>query len=105
MKALLNTLLIAFAVTTASFNAAQAGPKEPRKVAAFQSGIHTTADGKLQVAVQKETTSAVLVTLINQKGEAVFSQRMSKRQQALRFRFDVGNLPDGVSLPPIVSQF
>ena len=96
MKALFNTLLVAFALTAASFNTVQADPTKPKKAAAFQTGIHTTAEGKLQVAVQKETTSAVLVRLLDEKGNAVFSQQISKRQDAVRLRLDVSNLPDGM---------
>ena len=94
MKALFTTLLIALTLT--SFNTAQADTNKPKKAAAFQTGIHTTAEGKLQVAVQKETTSAVLVRLLDEKGNAVFSQQISKRQDAVRLRLDISNLPDGV---------
>ncbi|GAB3279518.1 hypothetical protein GCM10027347_54290 [Larkinella harenae] len=96
MKALISTLLVAFALTAASFNAVNANPKEPKKAAAFQTGIYTTTEGKLQVAVQKETTSPVLVQLRNAKGEPVFAQRIGKNQGAVRYRLDMSNLPDGV---------
>ncbi|RAJ89869.1 hypothetical protein LX87_05638 [Larkinella arboricola] len=96
MKALFNTLLVALTLTAASFNTVQAGPNKPKKAAAFQTGIHTTAEGKLQVAVQKETTSAVVVRLLNANGEEVFAQQIGKRQEAVRLRMDVSNLPDGV---------
>ncbi|GAB3284706.1 hypothetical protein GCM10027347_61740 [Larkinella harenae] len=96
MKALFNTLLLALTLTATTFNAATANPKEPKKAAAFQSAMYTTTEGKLQVAVQKETTSPLLVQLLDQKGNAVFSQKIGKRQDAVRYRFDVSNLPDGV---------
>ncbi|RAJ90892.1 putative secreted protein (Por secretion system target) [Larkinella arboricola] len=96
MKAILNTLLVALTLTAASFNVAQADPNKPKKAAAFQSGIHTTAEGKLQVAVQKETSSAVVVQLLNANGQEVFAQQIGKRQEAVRLRMDVSNLPDGV---------
>jgi len=105
MKALFNTLLVAFALTAASFNTVQADPTKPKKAAAFQTGIHTTAEGKLQVAVQKETTSAVMVRLLDEKGNAVFSQQISKRQDAVRLRLDVSNLPDGwPSTKPVINN-
>ncbi|GAB3314538.1 hypothetical protein GCM10027299_02760 [Larkinella ripae] len=96
MKTIFNTLLVALTLTAASFNAAVASPKEPKKAAAFQSGIFTTIDGKLQIAVQKETTSTVMVQLLDQKGNAVYYQKIGKRQDAIRYKFDVSNLPDGV---------
>lgn len=96
MKTIFNTLLVALTLTAASFNTVQADPNRPKKAAAFQTGIYTTTEGKLQVAVQKEATSPVLVHLVNAKGEHVFSQRMSKRQEAIRLRLDMRDLPDGV---------
>ncbi|MFD1140952.1 T9SS type A sorting domain-containing protein [Larkinella insperata] len=96
MKALINTLLVALTLTAASFNTANADTNKPKKAAAFQSGIHTTADGKLQVAVQKENTSPVVVNLLDEKGNTIFSQQIGKRQEAVRLRMDVSNLPDGV---------
>ncbi|GAB3280673.1 hypothetical protein GCM10027347_55970 [Larkinella harenae] len=96
MKTLINTLLVALTLTAATFNPASATPKEPKKAAAFQSAMYTTTEGKLQVAVQKETTSPVLIQLLDQKGNAVFSQKIGKRQDAVRYRFDVSYLPDGV---------
>ncbi|MGA0557380.1 T9SS type A sorting domain-containing protein [Larkinella sp. VNQ87] len=96
MKALFNTLLVALTVTAASFNVANAEINKPKKAAAFQSGLYTTVDGKLQIAVQKETTSPVLVRLLDQKGKALFVQQIGKRQDAVRLRLDVSNLPDGV---------
>lgn len=96
MKALINTLLVALTLTAASLNVANADTNKPKKAAAFQTGIYTTLDGKLQVAVQKETTSPVVVNLLDEKGNTVFSQQIGKRQEAVRLRMDVSNLPDGV---------
>ncbi|RAJ94532.1 putative secreted protein (Por secretion system target) [Larkinella arboricola] len=100
MKALFNTLLVALTVAFTSFTAAQAENHkpigQPKKVAAFQSGMYTTQEGKLQVAVNKETGSAVMVRLVNQAGKEVFAQSIGKRQQAVRLRLDVSNLPDGI---------
>lgn len=96
MKTIFNTLLVALTLTAVSFNAANADTKEPKKAAAYQSSMYTTTEGKLQIAVKKETTSPVLVQLLDQKSTAVFAQQISKRQNAARFRLDVSNLPDGV---------
>ena len=93
MKALFTTLLIALTLT--SFNTAQADTNKPKKAAAFQTGISMTADGKLQIAVQKETTSPVLVRLVNVDGNEVFSQQIGKRQQVVRLRLDISTLTDG----------
>ncbi|GAB3318341.1 hypothetical protein GCM10027299_09730 [Larkinella ripae] len=96
MKIIFNTLLVALTLTAASFNAANASPKEPKKAAAFQSGLYTTIDGKLQIAVNKEVGNAVMVRLLDAKGKEVFVQQIGKRQQAVRLRLDVSDLPDGI---------
>ncbi|RAJ89874.1 hypothetical protein LX87_05643 [Larkinella arboricola] len=44
--------LVALTLTADSFNSAQADPNKPKKVAAFQSGIHTTAEGKRRNVVR-----------------------------------------------------
>ncbi|MFD1139895.1 T9SS type A sorting domain-containing protein [Larkinella insperata] len=96
MKAIVNTLLVALTLTVTSFSTTQADTRKPKQAAAFQSGMHTTAEGKVQIAVQKETTGAVTVRLINAEGREVFVQPIGKRQQAVRLRLDVSSLPDGI---------
>ena len=96
MKALFNTLLVAFALTAVSVNAAQADPNQPKKAAAFQSSMYTNVAGKLQIAVQKETGGNVVVRLVDKAGKEVFVQQVGKRQQAARLSLDVSALPDGV---------
>ena len=100
MKALFNTLLVALTLAFTSFWGAQAESHKPigkpRKVAAFQTGIYTTAEGKLQIAVNKETGSPVMVRLCTRDGKEVFVQSLGKRQQAVRLRLDVKGLADGV---------
>ncbi|MGA0555855.1 T9SS type A sorting domain-containing protein [Larkinella sp. VNQ87] len=100
MKTLVNTLFVAFALTFASFTVSQADINSPagrpKKVAAFQTGMYTTTEGKLHVALQKEAGGSVVVRLTNQKGDALFVQEYGKREQAARLRLDVSDLPDGV---------
>ncbi|RAJ90093.1 hypothetical protein LX87_05522 [Larkinella arboricola] len=58
--------------------------------------MHTTTEGKVQIAVQKETTSPVTVRLINAERKEIFIRPIGKRQQAVQLRPDVSDLPDGV---------
>ncbi|MGA0560359.1 hypothetical protein ACO2Q8_27090 [Larkinella sp. VNQ87] len=100
MKTILNVLLVVFTLTLACVSVSQADPHKPigrpKKVAAFQSGIYTTAEGKLQIALDKENGGTVLVQLTDEAGNELFAQKFHKRRQVVRLRLDVRDLPDGV---------
>ncbi|KAA9347221.1 T9SS type A sorting domain-containing protein [Larkinella humicola] len=100
MKTLIKSLLVAFTLTTVSFSAAVADPnqpaRQPKKATAFQSSLYTNVEGKLQIAVKKETGGNVVVRLTNPAGKEFFVQQFGKRQQAARLSLDVSALPDGV---------
>ncbi|GAB3904559.1 hypothetical protein GCM10028803_34160 [Larkinella knui] len=99
MKTLLKSLLVAFTLTVVTFSVSQAAsnkPIRPTKVAAFQTALFTTAEGKLQIAVDKETGGAVVVRLRNTAGTDLFVQQVGKRHQTARMRLDISALPDGL---------
>ena len=98
MKALINPLVVAFALTVAMFSAsfANANPgKNPVTVAKFQTSMYTTTEGKLQISVEKEATGAVDIQFVNAQGKVLFTQRMTKREKMARLRLTVSDLPDG----------
>jgi hypothetical protein len=98
MKTLLTTLLIAASLTVTSFSATQAenGPAcKPTQVAAYQSSIYTTAAGKLNIALDKQTGGAIDIRLVNQAGKAVYDQPIGKHQTTARLRLDLSELSDG----------
>ena len=96
MKTLIKSLLIAFTLTAVTFSASLADPNQPKKATAFQSSMYTNVEGKLQIAVKKETGGSVEVRLTNSAGKAFFVQQLGKRQEAARLSLDVSALPDGV---------
>lgn len=99
MKTLIKPLLIAFSLFVLTGSAALAGtvtsPNRPKAVATYQSGIFTTAEGKLQIALNKQTGGWVDIRLTNAAGKVLFVQQVSKHQTEARLRLDVSNLPDG----------
>ncbi|MFC5410270.1 T9SS type A sorting domain-containing protein [Larkinella bovis] len=99
MKTLVKSLLVAFTLTFVGFTAAQADINkpihQPKKAAAFQSGMYTTTQGKLHIAVDKETGGTVVIRLTDQTGKEVFTQSIAKNRPTARVRLDVSNLPDG----------
>lgn len=98
MKTLLTTLFIAASLTVTSISATQAknGPaRKPAQVASYQSGLYTTAEGKLSVALDKQTGGTIDIRLLNQEGKSLYDQQIGKNQTSARLRLDLSELPDG----------
>ncbi|AKD57030.1 T9SS type A sorting domain-containing protein [Spirosoma radiotolerans] len=98
MKALINPLVIAFALTLATFSASLANTNpggRPAPVASYKTGMYTTAEGKLQIAVDKEATGVVDIQLVNAAGKVLFTQRVAKKETIARLRLTLSDLPDG----------
>ncbi|MBC3787914.1 T9SS type A sorting domain-containing protein [Spirosoma utsteinense] len=96
MKTLLTSLLIAASLTSFSATHAENGPaRKPAQVASYQSGMYTTADGKLNIALDKQAGGTVDVRLINQEGKVLYDQQVGKHQTTARLRLDLSELPDG----------
>ncbi|WP_234733914.1 T9SS type A sorting domain-containing protein [Tellurirhabdus bombi] len=96
MKSLITSLLLAFAVTTASVAADNTtkpnGPaKASLKTAVFS---NPTAD-KLHVIVDKSQGYTAKIRLINAKGHTLYVQNLAKKEQIAHTKFDVSNLADG----------
>ncbi len=99
MKTLLNSLLVAFTLTliTVSASFAEANPgKRATSVATYKTGIYTNMAGKLNIALDKETTGAVDIKLKNTNGKVLFAQHLTKKEKTARLSLDMDQLPDGV---------
>jgi len=102
MKALIKPLLVAFSLTlvslSTSFADTTASPSkaDTAVAAAYKSGLYTNAEGKLNIAVEKETNGTVEIRMTNSAGKELFAQRVGKRQKMARLRIDVSALPDGI---------
>ncbi|WP_080238600.1 hypothetical protein [Spirosoma rigui] len=98
MKTLVKSLLVAFTLTAVTFSASWATTNpgtRPSAVAAYKTGIYTTVSGKLHVSLDKETTGAVDIKLMNQDGTVLFAQRLTKKEKVARLSFNLNELPDG----------
>lgn len=99
MKSLIKPLLIALTVSLISVSSSLAGHKSgDRQIApvAYKTGIYTTAEGKLNIAVEKEKGGAVDIRLTNAKGHLLFAQRIGRNEKNSRMRLDVSQLQDGM---------
>ncbi len=65
-------------------------------VAAYKTSIYSSADGRLNIALDKEAGGAVVIRLTNNAGKELFAERVGKNEKATRLRLDVSVLPDGV---------
>ncbi|GAB3925974.1 T9SS type A sorting domain-containing protein [Larkinella terrae] len=99
MKTLIKSLLVAVSLTVVSSSFAAAKPigrpKTEPVVAAYQSSLYTDAQGKLRIAIDKETGGTVEVRLVNSEGKEVFVQEVGKRRKTARMHLDISALPDG----------
>lgn len=98
MKTLLTPLFVAASLIVASFSTAHAESdpaRRPSQAASYQSGLYTTAEGKLSIALDKQTGGTVAVRFVNQTGQVLFDQQIGKRQTTARLRLDLSDLPDG----------
>ena len=100
MKTLFKSLLVAFTLTALTVSASLAETNKPvgkpKNLAAFQSSLYTTTEGKVQIALKKETNGTVVIRLTNSAGKEFFVQQIGKRREAARLRLDVSSLPDGI---------
>ncbi|WP_077919791.1 hypothetical protein [Spirosoma sp. 209] len=98
MKTLIKPLLVAFSLIlislTVSLAAGNPG-RRPARIATFQSGVYITAEGKVKVALDKQTGGAVTLRLMTAAGQELFAQQVGKNQTMTRMQLDVSNLPDG----------
>ena len=89
MKTLLKPLLLSFTLSLVTLSAtlADRNPGNRTSTAAtFKTGIYTTAEGKLQIGLEKETGGAVDIKLKNADGKVFFTQHLSKKERAVRLR-------------------
>ncbi|QIP17294.1 hypothetical protein G8759_33955 [Spirosoma aureum] len=98
MKTLIKPLLVAFTLSLVTFSASLADVNpgsRPAAVAAYKTGIYSTMEGKLQIALDKETGGAVDIRLKNADGKVLFYQRVGKNEKTSRIRLNLNELQDG----------
>ncbi len=101
MKTLIQPLLVALSFSLVTVTTSLAAtpstdrPTRPAVTAAYKTSIYTTAEGKLNIALDKETGGTVIVRLTNSLGKEFFAKRIGKHEKVARLRLDVSGLPDG----------
>ncbi|ADB40753.1 hypothetical protein [Spirosoma linguale] len=99
MKTLIKSfaLALSFAVVTSAATFSEAKPiGRPTHVASYQSAMYTSVDGKLNIALDKQTGGAVDILMKGADGKVLFTQRVGKNESKFRTRLNLSELPDGV---------
>ena len=106
MKSLIKPLLIAlsFSVATAATTTLDAKPiGRPTGVATYKTGIYTSANGKLNIALDKQVGGPVNVQLKTVDGTVLYSQYVGKNERTYRKRLDLNELTDGTYVVEITN--
>ncbi|MBU1820207.1 MAG: hypothetical protein KKG00_01680 [Bacteroidetes bacterium] len=102
MKTSIKTLLAALALST---TVAFAGPgSEAKKPVSFATGIYASKDGALNVSIDKKAPAYASLSIVDEKGEVLVRESLSRKQRSASYRFDMNNLPDGTYTVAIVSK-
>ncbi|GAB4027530.1 hypothetical protein [Spirosoma koreense] len=99
MKTLIKSLAFALslAVVTSAATFAETNPGGRTTTAtAYKTGIYTSIDGKLHIALDKEVGGSVDIRLKSATGEVVYNQHVGKNDSKFRTRLNMNELPDGV---------
>ncbi|QIP12569.1 T9SS type A sorting domain-containing protein [Spirosoma aureum] len=95
IKPLLLTLSLGILTSLTSFSEAKPIGR-PTGAVAYKAGVYTTVNGKLNIALDKETGGTVDIRLKNAQGAVLYSQHLNKNESQYRTRLNLSDLPDGV---------
>ena len=98
MKTFIKPLLVAFSLSFVTLSAALADgtpAARPATVATYKTGIYSTIEGKLNIALEKETGGVVDIRMKSADGKVLFSQHLGKKEKSARVRLDMSDLQDG----------
>ncbi|HEV7381251.1 MAG TPA: hypothetical protein VGN64_15745 [Dyadobacter sp.] len=95
MKTSIQFFALVFAFVATAFSA-NAEDKETKKSAGFGTGIYATTKGTIRVLVEKANTeSATTLVLKNEKGNRLYIETVSKKQQQFGRTLNVDELAAG----------
>lgn len=97
MKTFIKSIACALALTT---TAAFAHPTEEktsnnRPEATFESSAFVTADANVRVAIKKNGSQKVYLTLKNKEGQVLFAETIGKKSMTYAAKINVSDLNDG----------
>ena len=106
MKTLIKSLLVALSLGVAASATTTLDAKpigRPTGVATYKTGIYTSANGKLNIALDKQVGGSVNVQLKTVSGEVLYNQYIGKNERTFRRRLDLNELTDGTYVVEITN--
>lgn len=95
MKTLFSSLLLALTISASTASFANTDDKMTAP-ASYQVGMYASQSAtKLNVMIAKEKGATVRVQVLNEQGEALATEQISKYETGHRVRFDLSQLKDG----------
>lgn len=94
MKTLIKPLLLALSLSFVATSFSEAKPGRPA-AAPFKTGIYTSINGRLNIALDKQAGGPVDIQFKRSSGELLYSQHLGKKEAAFRTRLNLEDLPDG----------
>ena len=94
MKTLIKPLLLVLSLSFVAASFSEAKPGRP-EVATFKTGIYSSVNGKLNIALDKQAGGSVDIMLTNSGGSLLYSQHLSKKETSFRTRLNLDELTDG----------
>jgi hypothetical protein len=96
MKNLAKTFAIAALSAISLISNASNNGAAPTKSKTFEVGMYQSVNTlKMNVVIEKNTDSNLTVTLKNEKGDELYSEKINKNSKLYHGKFDMSNLEDG----------
>ena len=94
MKTLIKPLLLALSLSFVAVSFSEAKPGRPVEIT-FKTGIYSSVNGKLNIALDKQAGGSVDIMLKNSDGSLLYSQHVGKKETSFRTRLNLDELTDG----------
>jgi len=95
MKKSVKTIVFAFVFSAAFAFSAVASDKEAKKVTSFATGIYVTKEGKINLNVDKYTSSKTTILITNRAGSVIYREVLGKDLSKFKRSLNVDALPSG----------
>ncbi|WP_138991748.1 T9SS type A sorting domain-containing protein [Larkinella sp. C7] len=97
MKSLIASAFLALTIATTSSSFAADHKETAKTQSTYQSVVYPVVNtSKIRVNVNKDKNAKINVTLKNETGEILASERLGKGHESSAIRFDLNQLQDGI---------
>lgn len=94
MKTLIKPLFLALSLSFVAVSMGEARPGRPT-MATVKTGIYSSVNGKLNIALDKPAGGTVEIQLKSSTGDLLYSQHLGQKETTFRTRLNLNELTDG----------